>query len=148
MPPLLLPYSQCKVCTSLVFYLLIFIMQQKLLLIVEDNPLLVGMYRSAFEKEDLNVIIAYNGQDGLAEIKKNKPNVVLLDILMPDITGIEVLKKIRADKSLDNIKVVVLTIVGDDKTKKEAKELGVLDYLIKSEVELSEIVERVKSHLG
>ena len=123
-------------------------MQHKLLLIIEDNPLLVGMYRSAFEKEDLDVNVAYNGQDGLAEIKKNKPNVVLLDILMPDMTGIEVLKKIRADKSLGNIKVVVLTIVGDDKTKKEAKELGVIDYLIKSEVELAEIVRKVKSYLS
>lgn len=123
-------------------------MKHKLLLIVEDNPLLVGMYRAAFEKEGLDVVVAYNGKDGLAEIKKDKPSVVLLDVLMPDMTGIEVLKKLRADKSLNDTKVVVLTIVGDEKTKKEAKDLGVIDYLIKSEVELAEIVKKVMSNLG
>jgi phosphoserine phosphatase RsbU/P len=123
-------------------------MKHKLLLIVEDNPLLVGMYRSAFEKEGLEVAVAYNGKEGLAEIKKIKPSIVLLDILMPGMSGLDVLKELRADKSLNGTKVIILTIINDDATKNKVKELGVAEYLIKSELELAEIVKRVKSHLG
>lgn len=121
-------------------------MKKKVLLIVEDNPLLAEMYKAAFERADIEVSVANNGKDGLALIKKEKPNLVLLDILMPEISGLEVLKELKKS-GIKGIKVIVLTILSDEETRQKAEEFGIADYLIKSDLDLSEIVERVKKHL-
>jgi DNA-binding response OmpR family regulator len=121
--------------------------KRKLLLIVEDNPLLAGMYKAAFERAGLAVSVATSGKDGLEMLKKEKSDLVLLDILMPEMSGLDVLSKIRSTSGIKGVKVIILTILSDEATKKKAHELGAADFLIKSDLDLSEIVDRVVKHL-
>jgi len=122
-------------------------MKKKLLLLIEDNPLLTGMYKIAFEKRGVELSIAHDGESGLKLAKDEKPDAILLDLLMPGMDGYEVLEKVRKDKEISDIKVVILTVLSDEEHKKKAKDLGANDYLVKSELELHEIVDKVIEHL-
>ena len=120
---------------------------KKAILLIEDNPLLTGLYSAGFKKKGFEVLVVHNGEEGLKIIQKERPDIVVLDLFMPGMTGIEVLQKIRENPEIKDTKVVVLTISTKDEDKKKVKELGVLDYLVKQELHLTEIVERVLSHL-
>lgn len=119
---------------------------KKLLLLIEDNPLLTGMYKTAFEKKGIQVLFAHDGEEGIELAKKERPDLVVLDLLMPGIDGFEVLKRLKRDAATKNIKVVVLTIVTEEESQEKAKSLGAVDYLIKPHLKLHEIVERVLRH--
>ena len=121
--------------------------KKKLLLVIEDNPLLTTMYKTAFEKEGLNINIAHNAKDGFLLLKKESPDLILLDILMPGMSGLEFLERIRKNKT-NNHKVVVLSVLSDKETIEKAKQLGALEYLVKSQLNLSDIVARVIVHIN
>jgi len=121
-------------------------MRKNLLLLIEDNPLLVGMYKTAFERNGINVVFAHDGKTGIELAKEKKPDIILLDLLMPGIDGFEVLKKLKIDSETKGIKVIILTVVEEKKSMERVKKLGAIDYLIKSELKLNEIVERVSEH--
>lgn len=121
---------------------------QHILLLIDDNPLLRGMYEAAFANRGLKVFFAHDGESGIKIAKEQKPHVILLDLLMPGIDGFEVLKRLKEDPDTQNIKVVILTIIADQKHRTKAEKLGAHDYLIKSELKLNEIVERVMKHFS
>ena len=121
-------------------------MEKKILLLIDDNPLLTGLYKAAFEKHGFNVFFAHNGEDGLKLAKEKSPDIVLLDILMPGIDGFEVLKTLKSDPTTKKAKVIILTVVVDKNAEEKAKKLGALDYLIKPQLKLKEIVDRVLAH--
>ena len=116
---------------------------KKVLLLVEDNPLLVGLYKTAFEKQGLEVLFAHNGASGLDLAEKNKPDAILLDILMPGMNGFEFLEKIKKNPATKDIKVIVLTILKKEEAEAKARKLGAVDYLVKSDLEVGEIVKKV-----
>ncbi|HEV8601157.1 MAG TPA: response regulator [Patescibacteria group bacterium] len=122
-------------------------MKHSFLLLIEDNPLLTGMYRAAFEKAGLDVAFAHDGETGLKLAKDKKPDVILLDLLMPGMDGMSVLRELKKDGTTSKIKVIILTVVTDDEAKKKAEELGADGYLIKSELTLAEIVKKILSFL-
>lgn len=117
--------------------------EKNILLLIEDNPLLVGMYKAAFENKGFAVIFAHDGEAGFKIAKKEKPDLILLDLLMPGLGGFEVLEMLKANKLTKGIKVVVLTIDDKIEDREKAMKMGAEDYLIKQELELQEIVERV-----
>ncbi|MBI2591571.1 MAG: response regulator [Candidatus Brennerbacteria bacterium] len=117
-----------------------------ILLLIDDNPLLRGMYEAAFTKRGLKVFFSHDGESGIKIAKEKKPHVILLDLLMPGINGFEVLKRLKEDKDTENIKVIILSIISDQQHQKKAEKLGANDYLIKSELKLNEIVDRVMKH--
>ena len=119
-----------------------------ILLLIEDNPLLTGMYKAAFEKKGIEVLVAHDGESGLTIVKERKPSLVLLDMLMPGIDGLTVLERIKKDPQIADTTVVMLTVVQDEEKQKRARELGATDYLVKPDLELREIVERVMRHLA
>lgn len=119
----------------------------KTILLIEDNPLLTGLYRMAFEKAGYKVLIAHNGEEGLHLAGEVLPDLITLDILMPGMGGFEVLKSLKSGEKTKKIKVIMLTVVTDEESKKQAKDLGAEDYIIKSELDLSEIVKRISEHL-
>lgn len=123
-------------------------MNKKLLLLIEDNPLLNGMYKSAFEKRGVEVLFAHDGETGINVAKEKNPDVVLLDILMPGIDGLEVLERLKKDEATKHIKIVILTIVKKEDAMEKAKKLGAIDYLVKSELKLQEIVDKVLLHFN
>ena len=117
---------------------------KKLLLLIEDNPLLTGMYQAAFEKAGFEILLAHEGGAGIRLVKEKKPDAVILDLLMPGIDGFAVLAAIKADEATKMIKAIVLTSVTNPDELKRARDLGALDCLVKSDLKLAEIVEKVR----
>ena len=121
-------------------------MTKRLLLLIDDNALLTGLYEAAFEKEGYAVVFAHDAETGLAIAREKKPDGIVLDLLMPGVDGFEVLEKLKKDKATKNIKIVVLTSVTKQSDLDRAKRLGALECLVKSELRLEEIIERVQAH--
>ena len=91
------------------------------------------------------MILAANGNEALIEVMEQKPDLILLDVMMPEKNGVETLKALKGDPKMKDIPVIILTNLGDNPGDVEnAKKLGALDYLVKSEVELKALSERVK----
>jgi CheY-like chemotaxis protein len=109
---------------------------------------LLLLYSSELEKQGLEVIDAYSGKEALKAIEEHTPDMVVLDLFMPGIDGIEVLERIRSNPKTQDLKVIILTISDRAEDKKRAEELGVYDYLIKSDLHLNEIVNKVLSCLN
>jgi CheY-like chemotaxis protein len=115
------------------------------ILLVEDDAILVEMYQAKFELEGHEVHIATNGEECLAILKEFKPELILLDILMPKLNGFHVLKEIKKQPDMRTIPVILLTNLGQaevDMNQELAKALGVNDYLIKSHHTPDEVVQK------
>lgn len=122
---------------------------KKILLLADDDPLILRMYQNRFDNEGYKVNTATNGEEALNSIRKEKPDLVLMDVMMPIMNGVEALKAIKNDARTKSIPVIMLTNLGDKQEDiKAAKELGVLDYLVKSELPLKDLSERIKKILG
>ncbi len=119
---------------------------KKYILLVDDDPLLSKLYETTLKAADYEVITVSSGEAALAEINKKKPDLTLLDIMMPKMSGIEVLKKIKEDDGSKDMKVIILTnMARNTEEAKAAKDLGAHDYLIKSETSLKELVSKVQT---
>lgn len=116
-------------------------------LLVEDDKMILDMYTLKFAQEGYKVFQAENGKDGLVMAKKETPDIILLDIILPQMDGFSVLKKLKSDASTKNMPVVLLTNLGQDGDVKKGLDLGAIDYLIKANYTPSQVVEKVKSLL-
>ena len=117
-------------------------------LIVEDDVFLAEIYQKKFEMEGFKVSTANNGEKGLADIKKKKPDIVLLDILLPKMDGFAVLEAAKADAEIKNIPVILLTNLGQKDDVQRGLDDGAEDYLIKTHFKPSEVVDKVRKVLG
>ncbi|MFH1286817.1 MAG: response regulator [Candidatus Magasanikbacteria bacterium] len=115
--------------------------------IIEDDTFLVNIYKTKFEMEGFSVSVSENGEAGLAAVKKKQPDIILLDILMPKMDGFTVLKKLKADKNLKDVPVILLTNLGQKNDVEKGIDLGAVDYLIKAHFKPSETVAKVKKVL-
>ncbi|HNV96728.1 MAG TPA: response regulator [bacterium] len=116
-------------------------------LIVEDEEMLVNMYISKFEKEGFEPMKASNGKTGLELAQKENPNIILLDVIMPEMDGFMVLKELKSDAKTKNIPVIMLTNLGQDEDIKKGNELGAKDYLVKANLTPAQVVDKVKEIL-
>lgn len=123
-------------------------MDKKKILLVEDDHALAAVYRTRLEIEGFDVKEVNDGEKALAVALEYKPDLILLDVMMPKISGFDVLDILRNTPALADIKVVMLTALSQQKDKDRAKDLGVDDYLVKSQVVISDVISRVKHHLG
>ncbi len=119
----------------------------KHVLIVEDDRFIAEVYTTKLVSEGFDVVVAEDGTEALQKIEKKLPNLVLLDLLMPKMNGIEVLEKINKDSRFGSIRVVVLTNASEKDYISQAMKLGASDYLIKSNFTPDEVVERIKDKL-
>ncbi len=119
----------------------------KKILIVEDEEILAEMYHDRFVQAGFKVVLAYSAEEGLKAALKEKPDLILLDILLPRENGIGFLGKLRKDPKIASTKVVAFSNYDDPATKQEALEFGVKDYLIKTSYTPQEIIKKVKSYL-
>lgn len=120
----------------------------KKILIVEDEKILAEMYKEKFEKEGFEVFLGFDCQEGLKLAKEKKPDLILLDILLPgNENGVSFLRKIRENPEISQIPVIAFSNYDDPKTKRESLELGAKDYLIKTNYTPQEIVEKIKKYL-
>lgn len=117
------------------------------ILIVEDDPLISRMYQRVFTFEGFDVEMARDGEEGLEKAKKTKPNLMLLDVMMPKKTGIDVLKELKADDKLKNVPVIVLTNLSSMQDAETAIELGAVKFIIKSDNKPTDVVKQVREIL-
>jgi len=119
----------------------------KKLLIIEDEKILAEMYQDIFSEAGYDVFLAFTSEEGIEIAKKEKPDLILLDILLPKENGIAFLQKLKKDPRLSIISVIAFSNYDDPKTKKEAVDLGVKAYLLKANFTPKEILEKVKEYL-
>ncbi len=117
------------------------------ILIVEDDELVARMYQQAFSASGLEVEAAVNGREGLRKAEASTPDLILLDIMMPEMNGLEVLTALKQNEDLKAVPVIMLTNLSGTQDAQKAKELGALDYLVKSALKPREVVEKVKKIL-
>jgi DNA-binding response OmpR family regulator len=121
---------------------------KKKILLVEDDTALAAVYKSRLELEGFEIREVNNGEDALSAAIEFKPDLVLLDAMMPKISGFDVLDILRNTSETANIRVIMLTALSQPKDKERAESLGVDDYLVKSQVVIGDVVERIRHHLG
>jgi DNA-binding response OmpR family regulator len=117
------------------------------ILIVEDEEVLRGVLKDRFENEDFDVIVAKDGEEGLLTALEKQPDVILLDIIMPKMDGLAMLKKLRTYDRGKNVRVVVMTNVNDSKEVHEALANGARDFLVKSDWVIADLVTSVRNQL-
>ena len=122
--------------------------KQKKILLVEDDDSLASVYVMRLEAEGFQIKRVPNGEDALAAAVAFRPDIVLLDVMMPKVSGFDVLDILRNTPETANLKVVMLTALSQESDKQRADELGVDDYLVKSQVVIADVVDKVKAHLG
>jgi len=120
----------------------------KRLLLVEDDDALANVYVTRLEGEGFEVRRVDNGEDALAAALNYKPDLVLLDVMMPKVSGFDVLDILRNTPETTNLKIIMLTALSQESDKERADNLGVDDYLVKSQVVIADVVERIKHHLN
>lgn len=121
---------------------------KKKILLVEDDDALASVYRSRLELEGFDIREVNNGEDALTAALEYKPDLILLDAMMPKISGFDVLDILRNTPETINIRVIMLTALSQPKDKERAEKLGVDDYLVKSQVVIGDVVERIRHHIG
>lgn len=116
--------------------------------IVEDDVAIVQMYRMKFESEGYEVSTAAEGKAGLELIETFKPDVILLDLMMPVMGGAEMLESLRKQPWGKFIKVIVLTNMGESEAPQKIKELGVSEFIVKADMTPKQVADRIKAVLG
>jgi len=119
----------------------------KTILIIEDDKFLRELIAQKLFKEGYNIIEAIDGEEGIKKVKEEKPNLVLLDLILPGIDGFEVLSQIKEDSSLAQIPVIILSNLGQKEDVEKGLKLGAIDFLIKAHFTPGEIIEKINSAL-
>jgi DNA-binding response OmpR family regulator len=121
---------------------------KKTIFIVEDDMLLVSAYEIKFKKENVDVWVAQDGKEAVTFLTREPADIVLLDLMLPGMSGYEVLAEIRKNDKWKNVPVIVLTNLGQSQDVEKAKSLGVADYLVKADTKINDITEKVKKYLN
>ena len=121
---------------------------KKKILLVEDDEGLAEVYKARLDAEGFDVYHCDNGESALSDAIKYRPNLILLDVMMPKISGFDVLDILHNTPETSGIKIIMLTALSQESDKDRAKELGADDYLVKSQVVITDVIERIRYHLG
>lgn len=121
---------------------------QHKILLVEDDEALAQMYTMRLQAEGFATEHVANGEEALSTAVKYRPDLILLDAMMPKISGFDVLDILRNTPETANMRIIMLTALSQAKDKERAENLGVDDYLVKSQVVIADVIERIRYHLG
>ncbi len=120
----------------------------KKILLVEDDDSLASVYSTRLEAEGFSIKRVPNGEEALAAAIEFKPDLILLDVMMPKVSGFDVLDILRNTPETANVHVIMLTALSQESDRQKAMSLGVDDYLVKSQVVIADVVDKIKQHLG
>ena len=116
------------------------------ILLVEDDQMVSQMYYRKLTRDGFALTLAGNGEEGLAALKNERPDIILLDVMMPKLNGFETLKIIKKDPVYKNLPVVILTNLGDrDDDIAQCKKMGAVDYWVKANTEINDLSNRIKT---
>jgi len=119
----------------------------KKILFIEDEQAIQTTFKDVLGNKEYEVISAFDGEEGLKLIKEKKPDLILLDLILPRKGGIEVLREIKENEEIKDIPVIVLTNLEDLKNVEKALNLGAKNYLVKANYTLEEVVDKVKKNI-
>ncbi len=120
----------------------------KKILLIEDEELIIKLLNKKLTIAGYEVSLAMDGEQGLAKMKQNVPDLVLLDIVMPRMGGFEVMAQMRKDEKLAKVPVIIISNSGQPLELEKAKELGAADWLLKTEFDPREVVTKIEKHIG
>lgn len=118
------------------------------ILLVEDDDSLASVYVTRLQAEGFDVRRVADGEEALATARTYRPDLVVLDVMMPKVSGFDVLDILRNTPETANLKVIMLTALSQESDEERAKQLGADDYLVKSQVVITDVIERIRHHLG
>jgi DNA-binding response OmpR family regulator len=122
--------------------------KSKRILLVEDDDALANVYQTRLEAEGFEIRRVANGEEALSNALEFKPDLVLLDVMMPKVSGFDVLDILRNTPQTANLKVIILTALSQESDRQRADKIGADDYLVKSQVVIADVVDRIKHHLN
>ena len=117
-------------------------------LLVEDDPFLSTLLKNRLQKEGLEVLLAKTGLEALEILKKSQPDLVLLDLILPEKSGFEVLEDMISNPQYGKPPVIIISNLGQDQDVDRAKQLGVVDYFIKAQTPIDDLVQKIKNYLS
>ena len=117
-------------------------------LIVEDDKFLLRAYTTRMKKEGFEILEANDGNEAMEQVKNNTPDVILLDIIMPNKDGFAFLEELRADEEHKDIPVFIISNLGQAADIQRAKDLGIEDYFVKADIAIADVVEVVENFLN
>ena len=120
----------------------------KKILLIEDEEILINLLQKKLANEGYDISVARNGQEGLELIKEIRPDLILLDIIMPKMGGFEVLEEMQKDQELKNIPVIIISNSGQPVEIDRAQKLGAKDWLIKTDFDPQEVIDKVKKQFS
>ena len=120
----------------------------KSILLVEDEPLLGNILKQRLEKENLGVNLARDGEEALIFLKTNKPDLILLDIILPKLSGFEVMEKLKEEPSYKKAPIIILSNLGQGTDLEKGQSLGAVGYLVKAQMSIDDLIEEVKRFLA
>lgn len=118
------------------------------IMVIEDDKFLRELLVRRLEEENFEVFSCVDGNEALAGIKKELPDLILLDLILPGIDGFEILKQVKQDNNISSIPVIILSNLGQQEEVEKGISLGAVDYLIKAHFTPGEIIDKIKSVLG
>lgn len=117
------------------------------ILLIEDDIFLSSLLKNRFQKEGFDIQLVGDGNEAMKAVKDQKPDLILLDIILPGKSGFEVLEEMRTDPHTARIPVMIISNLGQESDVEKGKELGVVDYLVKSRVSIDFLVQKAKELL-
>ncbi|MDO8557468.1 MAG: response regulator [Candidatus Jorgensenbacteria bacterium] len=118
--------------------------EQKNVLLVEDEPLLGNLLKQRLEREGINVVLKRDGEEALATLREFKPDLILLDIILPKISGFEVLEQLKIDPQFERAPVIIVSNLGQDSDIAKGQSLGAVQYFVKARLSIEDLVEQAK----
>jgi CheY-like chemotaxis protein len=122
--------------------------KQKTVLVAEDDLLYASVYQNKLTKEGYSVVVVANGMEAVKKAVELKPNLILMDLIMPEMDGFTALEKIKSNPATKKLKVIVTSNLGQDSDIKRAKDLGAEEYFVKANISIQELIEKIKTHIG
>lgn len=119
--------------------------EPKKVMIIEDDHFLSSLMKARLEKEGFTIVQAFDGEEAMQLLKEQLPSLIVLDLIMPKVTGFEVLQMISITPQLDKVPVVILSNLAQDSDIQKAQELGAKEYFVKVKVSIDDLVGRIKS---
>ncbi len=120
------------------------------ILLVEDDPFLSSLLKNRLQKEGLEVALAKDGEEALNSLKSGKPDLILLDLILPKKSGFEVMEEIRNDPQMQSqdVQIIIISNLGQPEDISRGQELGAIEYFIKAKTSIDELVEKIKGFLA
>lgn len=120
----------------------------KKIVLADDEQFISIAYSDGLTRAGYDIVVAHDGEEALEKIRAEHPDLILLDLMMPKVNGFDVLKAVKADPQLQAIPVVILSNLSQHTDEDEVRRLGAMDFIVKSDISLEQLIERIKTYLA